>query len=130
MLMSGRAVGWFVVWFVVIGALINFGLWILLKHYDRDYRQDDRPANVIADSGAVPRGEQGPPLQPSTGHDALPREDLAAMRQSEDEIFARLGWVDQSTHTVRVPDAVVSAVAHRAGAATTRPATQAKREDK
>jgi len=130
MLLSGRAVAWFVVWFVVVGALIHFGLWILVKHYDRDFRKAERPTSVIVDSGAVPHGEQGPPLQPSTPHDALPREDLAAMHQAEDEVFARLGWVDQATHTVRAPDAVVSAVAHRAGAATTRAATRPNPEGK
>jgi hypothetical protein len=134
MRMRGRAIGWFVLWFVGVAAVIHVALWVLLKHYDRDFRRADEPANVIADSGAVPPGEQGPPLQPSTGHDVLPREDLAGMREAEDAVFAHLGWVDQKTHAVRVPDAVVSAVARRAGGASTRPATapaaQAQREEK
>jgi hypothetical protein len=134
MRMRGRGLVWFVVWFVAVAAVIHVALWILVKQYDRDFRQADQPVNVIADTGAVPHGEQGPPLQPSTGHDALPREDLAGMRQSEDEVFGRLGWVDQATHAVRVPDAIVSAVAKRTGAASTRPttgpATQNKREEK
>ena len=124
MLLSGRGIGWFVFWFVAVAVVIHVGLWLLIKQYDRDFRQAEQPTSVIADGPAVPPGEQGPPLQPSTPHDALPREDLAAMHQAEDEVFARLGWVDQATHTVRVPDAVVSAVAHRPGSATTRPGTR------
>jgi hypothetical protein len=135
MLVSGSAIGWFVLWFVGVAAVIHVALWVLLKHYDRDSRQAEAPANVIADSGAVPRGEQGPPLQPSTGHDLLPREDLAGMREAEDAVFARLGWVDQTTHAVRVPDPIVTAVAKRTGGrAATRPTTgptaQAQREEK
>ena len=82
----------------------------------------------------MPAGDQGPPLQPSTGHDFLPREDLAGMREAENAVFARLGWVDQTTHAVRVPDAIVAAVGKRTGGATTRPTTgptaQATREEK
>jgi hypothetical protein len=133
MLLRGRAIGWFVFWFVAVAVVIHAGLWLLVKQYDRDSRQAERPTSIIADGGAVPPGEQGPPLQPSTPHDALPREDLAAMHQAEDEVFAHLGWVDQTTHTIRVPDAVVSAVAKRTGGASTRPTTaqtaRAERED-
>jgi hypothetical protein len=124
MLVRGRGLAWFVAWFLAMAAVIHVALWVLLKRYDHEARQADRPANVIVDAGSVPRGEQGPPLQPSTGHDVLPREDLAAMRQAEDETFARLGWVDPATHTVRVPDAIVVSVARRVGAAATQPVTR------
>jgi len=123
MILRARGVAWFVVGLVVSLAVISLGLWVLLKRFDRDFRQGERPTSVVAaDAGGVPRGEQGPPLQPSSGHDALPREDLAGMRQAEDEVFARMGWVDGTTHAVRVPEAVVAAVARRAGGAGTRPA--------
>jgi len=123
MLVRGRGLAWFVVWFVVVIAVINVAVWFLLKRYDRDFRQAEQPASLIADGRAVPRGEQGPPLQPSTGHDVLPREDLADLRGAEDEVFARLGWEDPTTHAIRVPDAIVSAVARRPGGASTRPST-------
>jgi len=128
MLLSGRGVAWFVVVLVVSGAITSLALWVLLKRFDRGFRAEERPSSVVAaEAGGVARGEQAPPLQPSTGHDALPREDLAAMRQAEDEVFARLGWVDGTTHAVRVPEAVVTAVAKRGGGATTRPAGPATR---
>jgi hypothetical protein len=131
MRMRARGLVWFVVVLVVSGAVTSLALWVLLKRFDREFRQAERPASVVVDAGGVPRGEQGPPLQPSTGHDALPREDLAAMRQQEDEVFARLGWVDGTTHEVRVPEAVVTAVAKRSGGAAkaaTAPATRSVRE--
>lgn len=134
MLLSGRGVAWAVVVLVVSGVVTSLALWVLLKRFDRNFRQAERPSSVVsADAGGMPRGEQGPPLQPSTGHDALPREDLAAMRQAEDEVFARLGWVDGTTHAVRVPPAVVSAVAKRGGGAVmpaTVPVTRSAREAK
>ena len=134
MLLSGRGIAWFVVILVVSGAVTSLALWVLLKRFDRDFRLAERPSSVVsADAGGVPRGEQGAPLQPSTGHDALPREDLAAMRQAEDEVFARLGWVDGTTRAVRVPEAVVAAVARRSGGAAMPakvPATRSTREAK
>src|SRR5689334_21217445 len=77
MILRGRGVLCFVVGLVVTAAVIHVVLWVLLKRFDRDFRQAERPTSVVAaDAGAVSRGEQGPPLQPSSGHDALPREDL------------------------------------------------------
>src|SRR5436305_15231288 len=65
------------------------------------------------------------PLQPSAGHDTLPREDLKLMRQQEDQVFEQLGWnVDPVTGIPAIPPAVIAAINKPASmAATTRPAT-------
>jgi hypothetical protein len=124
MRLSARAMLWFLVWFVIAAAVIHLLLWFVMKQMASDVRPAvDRPANLVEPSAAEVAA--APPLQPSTGHDVLPREDLARMREGEDVVFERLGWtVDRRTGLAKVPASVVQAVARRtAAAADTRPST-------
>jgi hypothetical protein len=123
MRLSARAMLWFLVWLVVAAAVIHLLLWFVMKRIANDVRPAvDRPANLVEPPAAEVAA--APPLQPSTGHDVLPREDLARMREAEDAVFERLGWtVDRRTGLAKVPASVVQAVAHRTAAADTRPST-------
>jgi hypothetical protein len=104
---------WFVgavVCLVLFAAAMHVGLWYLTKADSRP-RLADRPASSVAEYRPT---MSAPPLQSAAGHDRLPRQDLAAMRQAEDRIFADLGWkVDGQTHRATPPDALVRRVADR-----------------
>jgi hypothetical protein len=113
MRLSGRSMFWFLFWFTLTIAVICALVWFVMKRMGSDVRAEvDRPQNVLEPSAVVVLG--APPLQPSTGHDVLPREDLARLREQEDQVFAHLGWtVDERTGSIRVPPSVIQAVAHR-----------------
>jgi hypothetical protein len=121
MRLSGRSLFWFLAWFVIAMVLICALVWFVMKWMGSDVRPEvDRPQNVIEPSAVEVVG--APPLQPSTGHDVLPREDLARLREDEDQVFAHLGWtVDERTGLATVPESVIQAVARRAA---TRPASR------
>ena len=113
MRLSGRSMVWFLFCFALALAAICAMVWFAMKWMGSDVRADvDRPQNVIEPAAVEVVGV--PPLQPSTGHDVLPREDLARMREQENQIFAHLGWpVDERTGSITVPPSVVQAVARR-----------------
>lgn len=121
--LSARAMSWFLAWFVIAAAVIHVLLWFVMKQMGNHVRPSvDRPASLVEPSSAVVSG--APPLQPSTGHDLLPREDLARMHQAENAVFEHLGWtVDRRTGLAKVPASVVRAVARRGAAAATHPST-------
>src|SRR5690349_14437980 len=74
MRLSSRSMRWFLLWFTLTLALICALIWFVMKWMSSDVRPEvDRPQNVIEPSAVVVLG--APPLQPSTGHDTLPRED-------------------------------------------------------
>jgi hypothetical protein len=99
---------WFVVIFIVIAALIQIGLWVLLVKLGSTRREVDAPRSVLTAQEPAP----SPSIQPTQQHDALPAEDLQAMRKQEDAVFSQLGWdVNPQTHQVIVPDDVVKRVA-------------------
>ena len=89
-----------------------------------------RPRAVDAPRSVVDRvapTRDGPPLQPSLGHDTSPTRDLVTMRANEDRVFGALGWtVADDTGLPRVPASIVAEVAARRAATrpSTRPATR------
>lgn len=100
--------------FIVAGiaillVVLHIFLWYVMKDYDaRDARADLPRSIVPIQSWARP---PGPDLQPSVGHDTLPYQDLEAMREHEDAIFAKLGWnVDAQTHAARMPSDIIDRV--------------------
>jgi hypothetical protein len=121
--MSARAMVWFVGSFVVSMVLIFWALHPVMRHFTHEARELDGSRSAVGEREAAPPG--APELQPSLDHDTLPREDLAAMRAQEDEVFAHMGWRDDKGR-VTVPESVVARVAKRAATqASSRATTQA-----
>lgn len=94
--------------FALLAAAVLSGMWLLwTRETDRAERADQslsaaRPTLQFA----------APPLQPSPGHDVLPREDLAEMRAREDSVFSALGW-KTTDGAVAVPEEIVRQVQSR-----------------
>jgi hypothetical protein len=111
--------GAFVIGFVVIGAISGALLWAILKALARTPRLTDLPKSAIVQ----PPGESSVPLlQPSPSGDRLPTEDLAAMREHENDVFEHLGWTrDPQTNAFAPPPSIVQALAARTA---TRPTTE------
>jgi flagellar biosynthesis/type III secretory pathway M-ring protein FliF/YscJ len=113
----GRAMVWFVVSFAIVMFAILCAIKPVMRHFTRAARQLDAPQSAVRDQIITPAGSAE--LQPSEPHDTLPREDLAAMHEQEDDVFERLGWLDDKRNVVSVPDAVIAEVQARSKQATT-----------
>lgn len=104
-----RWLAYFAVALLVLGATTFVGLWWLLRSLEGD-RPVDRPRSVVVDTPPVPQT----PLQPRPDHDTSDKQDMNAMRDREDEIFARLGWsVDARRHHATIPESLVEKLATR-----------------
>lgn len=114
---SGRPMVWFVVSFAIVMFVIVCAIKPVMRHFTRGARQLDAPQSAVQDQSMAPAGS--PDLQPSEMHDTLPREDLAAMHEQEDEVFEHMGWLDAKRNVVSVPEAVVAQVRARSKQATT-----------
>src|SRR5258706_13666786 len=112
-----RALVWLVAAFIAFAVVAHVGIWFLLKRYANEPRSVDRARSVARPDTDPPAG--APPLQPMPGHDLVPWQDVAAMHEAEDRVFAAIGWPVENGRA-RIPDAGVPAVAARA---TSRPAS-------
>jgi hypothetical protein len=86
----------FAIALLVIGGVIHLLVWGVLAYYRREAA---RPAAVefpLATS-ALRRLPPEPRLQTD------PREDLANLRQAEDQVLNSYGWIDRSAGVVRIP---------------------------
>ena len=113
-----RTLVWLVVGFIAFAVAVQIGIWFVLKHYTHGPRAADRARSVARVEAGPPA--DAPPLQPTPGHDRAPWQDVAAMRASEDQVFAQMGWTVKGGHA-RIPDAVVHAVS---SGSTTAPASR------
>lgn len=93
-----RAYAWFIVLFVLIAAVIHVVLWITYGVLAGTVPV--RPVSPVADQTPAP---PPPRQQASAIHPALPREDLAAMRQQEQSLLSSYGWVDSKSGLARIP---------------------------
>src|SRR5260221_6051884 len=85
-----RALVWFVAAFIAFAMVTHVGIWLLLKRYANEPRAVDRARSVARPDAGPPAG--APPLQPMPGHDLVPWQDVAAMHEHEDRVFAAIGW--------------------------------------
>ena len=103
----------FVIIFVITAAVLHVGIWLLQMALESRNRAVDVPRSAV-EADVTPAEH---PLQPSVGHDALPYQDMEALRRQEDGMFQKLGWrVDPATHEADVPDAIIQRVAAEAKA--------------
>jgi hypothetical protein len=108
----------FGIWFVTAGAVINLIIWSIFVFFrSNENRREDPITGLIAQHVQPPE----PRLQPSIAHNALPAQDLKAMREREHAEFVRRGWIDEQTGTIRVPAQIAAQIAQLSQP---RPATQ------
>jgi hypothetical protein len=107
---SVKALGVFLVLFLLMAVAVHAGIWFLNKHLL------DRPRGADAETSAIPviRQFPQPDVQPSESHNKMPWEDLADLRQAEAARFEQLGWkADPETGSAVIPDSIVLKLAQR-----------------
>jgi hypothetical protein len=86
----------FVVVLIVVTVLISGGVWVMYRQLEQ---AASRPGTVefpLAES-AMRRLPPEPRLQTD------PRDDMANLRRSEDEVLDSYAWVDRNAGIVRIP---------------------------
>jgi len=113
---------------LILVVLIELVMWRMLSQRVHATRGQEPARSTVAVETLPPE----PLLQGSAGHRALLDQDLAEMRQRDDEILNRYVWVNVQAKVVRIPiDRAMDLLVQRGlpvrGAAT-QPATQAATE--
>lgn len=118
---------WAGIFLVVTALVVHFLIWGLLRGFDKMDDRRDVPLTPI--EAATPQPEDFPLPRLQT----LPEQDLRLIREEEDRLIGRAGWVDRQQGTMRVPiDVAIDVIAARgvepgvvgggaAGAATANP---------
>jgi hypothetical protein len=107
---SNRGLLIFFVSFLILCAVIIFGMWGLLKLYIAQPRIADQTTS------AAPQPDRfaPPDLQPIQKHNQLPYQDLQDLRREKDALLIRMGWtIDPRTGAAEIPDAVVNQLAQK-----------------
>jgi hypothetical protein len=135
----------FLVCLVVVGALIHFGAWILIKAMVTHDEHQDRSSSALTDAQYVdrfnrshgldvtPAGLPLPPpprLQPTPGQEPqnVHAADMEQMYEKEDAVFSRMCWkIDKESHSLLgIPQSVISQVIQAELARQTRSAANEK----
>jgi hypothetical protein len=107
--------------FVLMGAAVQVGAWLLLKCYMA------APLSIDVTTSAAPTPSRFPPpnLQPTQQHTNLPWQDLAELRREKMQIFKELGWTTPPAGDVPIiPDQIVEQLAKERAARATTQGTQ------
>jgi len=93
---------------VVVAVVVHFLIWWLLSGFDKlDDRRDVR-LTPIETANPQPQDFPLPRLQ------TTPEQDLRLIREEEDRLIGRAGWVNQQQGTMRVPvDVAIDVIAAR-----------------
>ncbi|HKV09450.1 MAG TPA: hypothetical protein VJ725_15005 [Thermoanaerobaculia bacterium] len=93
---------------LVVAVVVHFLIWGLLRGFNKmDDRRDVR-LSPIEIASPQPEKPPGPQLQ------TTPEQDLRLMREEEDRLIGRAGWVNQQQGTMRVPvDVAIDVIAAR-----------------
>lgn len=121
-----RGIAWSVVALVAVALVVHLLIWWLLRGFDKLDDRRDAPLTPIEAASPQPEDFPLPRLQ------TLPEADLRLMREEEDRLLGRAGWVNRQQGAVRVPlDVAIDVIAARgvdpsvvgggAGAATPNP---------
>lgn len=91
-----RAILGFGAGLIGVAIVIHLAVWLLFGYFDaREKRQAQREYPLAA--------SQESRLPPEPRLQTTPREDMRALRASEDEILTTYGWVDRNAGVVRIP---------------------------
>lgn len=105
---SIKGIVWSGVVLVVVALVVHFLIWGLLRGFDKmDDRRDVR-LSPIETANPQPQDFPLPRLQ------TTPEQDLRLIREEEDRLIGRAGWVNQQQGTMRVPvDVAIDVIAAR-----------------
>lgn len=93
---------------VITALVVHFLIWGLLRGFDKLDDRRDVPLTPI--EAATPQPEDFPLPRLQT----LPEQDLRLVREEEDRLIGRAGWVDRQQGTMRVPiDVAIDVIAAR-----------------
>ena len=112
-----KSIVWMGVGLLVIALVVHFLIWGLLRGFDKMDDRRDVPLTPIEASSPQPQDFPLPRLQ------TTPEQDLRVMREEEDRLLGRAGWVNRQQGTVRVPVDVAIDVIARRGVAPIAPMT-------
>lgn len=103
---------------VITALVVHFLIWGLLRGFDKLDDRGDVPLTPIEAATPQPQDFPLPRLQ------TLPEQDLRLIREEEDRLIGRAGWVDRQQGTVRVPiDVAIDVIAARGVDSATTPGT-------
>lgn len=93
---------------LVVAVVVHLLIWWLLRGFDR--MDDRRDVRLTPIETANPQPEDFPLPRLQT----TPEQDLRLIREEEDRLIGRAGWVDQQQGTMRVPlDVAIDVIAAR-----------------
>jgi hypothetical protein len=95
-----RALGWFVLGFIVCGAILAVFVWWLIG-FLAGTNLPSRPPVALWQPGGVAAPQ--PRIQPSAGQLQVPSEDLLQFRAAEEKTLTTYGWVDRAQGIARIP---------------------------
>ncbi len=99
---------WSGVALVITALVVHFLIWGLLRGFDKWDDRQDVPLTPIEAATPQPQDFPLPRLQ------TLPEQDLRLIREEEDRLIGRAGWVDPQQGTMRVPiDVAIDVIAAR-----------------
>jgi len=99
---------WAGVGLLVIALVVHFLIWGLLRGFDKLDDRRDVPLSPIEAASPQPEDFPMPRLQ------TTPEQDLRLIREEEDRLIGRAGWVNQQQGTMRVPlDVAIDVIAAR-----------------
>jgi hypothetical protein len=81
--------------------LANFLLWVLYGAFEfRATKTEPKPSPLAAQRQSLP---PEPRLQGAPGHEQTPLSELEKLREQENQMLNRFGWVDRKAGIVRLP---------------------------
>ena len=86
----------FVIVLVVVTVLISGAVWVMYRQFEQSASRSGTAEFPLAES-AMRRLPPEPRLQTD------PRDDMANLRRSEDEVLDSYAWVDRNAGIVRIP---------------------------
>ncbi|HSK79445.1 MAG TPA: hypothetical protein VLQ45_23530 [Thermoanaerobaculia bacterium] len=91
-----------------VGLVVHLLIWGLLSGFEKMDDRRDVPLSPIEAASPQPEDFPMPRLQ------TTPEQDLRLIREEEDRLIGRAGWVDQQQGTMRVPlDVAIDVIAAR-----------------
>ena len=96
-----RGVVRFVYWFIGSALVIHVVVYFMLVGFERYTAPQQTAPSALADQRT---GPPSPRLQRSPGY------DMQEMHRAENEVFRQMGWLDQQSGGVRIPDEIAQKV--------------------
>lgn len=122
-----KSIVWMGVGLVVTALVVHFLIWGLLRGFDKMDDRRDVPLTPIEAASPQPQDFPEPRLQTNE------EQDMRELREEEDRLLGRAGWVNRTAGVVRVPvDVAIDVIARRgvepgaAGGGSGAPATGAQ----